>query len=215
MPANRARGARYGTRRISCRWMHFSIGVARLVYVAQATTVRTLLDPLQEQVVWEQVIRESPAGDSLLRIPETARQRHGSLAAHPGIQAAGGWPLRGHPRIGRLCSLVARVSRAMRGESLVGAARLADVLADLVEARRISKARELFLAGFDELTPQQADFFDALGARTAFETDRYSIRRPSVGNCATRRKRSGPRQLGRGECSNKTRRRKSASSFRT
>ena len=35
-------------------------------------TCATLLDELQEQVVWEQVIRESPAGDSLLRIPETA-----------------------------------------------------------------------------------------------------------------------------------------------
>ena len=34
----------------------------------------TLIDDLQEQVVWEQVIRESPAGDSLLRIPETAKQ---------------------------------------------------------------------------------------------------------------------------------------------
>src|SRR5579871_1476709 len=34
----------------------------------------TLLDPLQEQVVWEQAIRESPAGDSLLRIPETAQR---------------------------------------------------------------------------------------------------------------------------------------------
>src|SRR5579863_5938605 len=33
-----------------------------------------LLDPFQEQVVWEQIIRESPAGDSLLQIPETARQ---------------------------------------------------------------------------------------------------------------------------------------------
>ena len=34
----------------------------------------TLLDPLQEQVVWEQAIRESPAGESLLRLPETAQR---------------------------------------------------------------------------------------------------------------------------------------------
>ena len=32
-----------------------------------------LLNPLQEQVVWEQIIRASPAGETLLRIPETAR----------------------------------------------------------------------------------------------------------------------------------------------
>src|SRR5579864_3932487 len=33
-----------------------------------------LLDPLQEQFIWEQVIRGSPEGESLLRIPETATQ---------------------------------------------------------------------------------------------------------------------------------------------
>src|SRR5215472_18793806 len=31
-----------------------------------------LLNGLQEQFIWEQVIRDSPEGDSLLRIPETA-----------------------------------------------------------------------------------------------------------------------------------------------
>src|SRR5437763_702101 len=33
-----------------------------------------LLEPLQEQFVWEQVICDSPEGESLLRIPETAAQ---------------------------------------------------------------------------------------------------------------------------------------------
>jgi len=33
-----------------------------------------LLDTLQEQMLWEQIIRESPEGASLLQIPETARQ---------------------------------------------------------------------------------------------------------------------------------------------
>ena len=33
-----------------------------------------LLDPLQEQFAWEQAIRDSPEGESLLRIPETAQQ---------------------------------------------------------------------------------------------------------------------------------------------
>src|SRR5271155_5428285 len=34
----------------------------------------TLLTALQEQVLWEQIIRASPSGESLLRIPETARR---------------------------------------------------------------------------------------------------------------------------------------------
>ena len=33
-----------------------------------------LLDTVQEQMLWEQIIRESPAGASLLQVPETARQ---------------------------------------------------------------------------------------------------------------------------------------------
>src|SRR3984885_8418298 len=33
-----------------------------------------LLNALQEQILWEQIIRESPAGASLLQIPETVRQ---------------------------------------------------------------------------------------------------------------------------------------------
>src|SRR5882724_11735036 len=34
---------------------------------------RALLNPLQEQMVWEQVIRQTPEGGSLLQIPETAK----------------------------------------------------------------------------------------------------------------------------------------------
>src|SRR5438552_16178772 len=33
-----------------------------------------LLSPLQEQMVWEQAIRQAPEGGSLLQIPETAKQ---------------------------------------------------------------------------------------------------------------------------------------------
>ena len=33
-----------------------------------------LLDAVQEQMLWDQIIRDSPAGASLLQIPETARQ---------------------------------------------------------------------------------------------------------------------------------------------
>src|SRR5690349_22761673 len=38
------------------------------------TDAPALLDSLQEQYAWEQIILESPHGESLLRIPETALQ---------------------------------------------------------------------------------------------------------------------------------------------
>src|SRR5579863_3723260 len=44
-----------------------------LVWRGGGDNALALLVPAQEQVVWEQVIRASPAGETLLRIPETAR----------------------------------------------------------------------------------------------------------------------------------------------
>src|SRR5882672_616593 len=45
-----------------------------------------LLSPLQEQMVWEQVIRQTPEGGSLLQIPETAKH---AMKAWELIQAYG------------------------------------------------------------------------------------------------------------------------------
>src|SRR5271154_4318496 len=47
--------------------------------------VPVLLNALQEQALWQRIIRESPEGASLLQIPETARQAAQTsqrLAAH-------------------------------------------------------------------------------------------------------------------------------------
>ncbi len=133
----------------------------------------TLLDPLQEQVVWEQAIRESPAGDSLLRLPETARQ---AMEAWQLMQAYR-LPLDGRFEASDDWSAFASWSRAFRercaANNWLEAARLADVVADLVRRGELPMPANLFLAGFDELTPQQSDLFRALGAKTELETDRY------------------------------------------
>ena len=133
----------------------------------------TLLDPLQEQVVWEQAIRESPAGDSLLRLPETARH---AMEAWQLMQAYR-LPLDGRFEASDDWSAFASWSRAFRkrcaANNWLEAARLADVVADLVRRGELPMPANLFLAGFDELTPQQSDLFHALGAKTELETDSY------------------------------------------
>ena len=48
-----------------------------------------LLEPLQEQFVWEQVICDSPEGESLLRIPETAAQAARAMGVKVYTIAAG------------------------------------------------------------------------------------------------------------------------------
>ena len=127
----------------------------------------TLLDPLQEQVVWEQVIRESPAGDSLLRLPETAQH---AMDAWQLMQAYR-LPLDGRFEASDDWAAFAAWSRAFRkrcsASNWLEAARLPDVVAGL------SNPAQLLLAGFDELTPQQSDLFGALGAKADGESSGY------------------------------------------
>jgi ATP-dependent helicase/nuclease subunit B len=127
----------------------------------------TLLDPLQEQVVWEQVIRESPAGDSLLRLPETAQH---AMEAWQLMQAYR-LPLDGRFEASDDWAAFASWSRAFRNRcsanNWLEAARLPDTVAD------ISNSGQLYLAGFDELTPQQSHLFDALGAKAYEDSHGY------------------------------------------
>ena len=53
------------------------------------------------------------------------------------------------------------------------AARLPDVVGDLVKAGDVPRPAKLFLAGFEELTPQQSDFFAALGECAELEPQRH------------------------------------------
>ena len=133
----------------------------------------TLLDALQEQVVWEQAIRESPAGDSLLRLPETAQR---AMEAWQLVQAYR-LPLDGRFEASDDWEAFAAWARAFRkrctARNWVEAARLPDVIADLAQRGELRKPAKLFLAGFDELTPQQSDLFRALGGYTELETPNY------------------------------------------
>ena len=48
------------------------------------------------------------------------------------------------------------------------------LIADLARRGELSKPVKLFLAGFDELTPQQSDLFQALGEYAELETPNYT-----------------------------------------
>jgi len=128
-----------------------------------------LLNPLQEQVVWEQIIRASPAGETLLRIPETARlvietwqlvQAYRVPAdvrfeASDDGAAFAGWSRDFENRC--------RVNRWLE------TARLSDFIAARLTNGEIPRPAQVYIAGFDELTPQQADLFSALGAPVPIE----------------------------------------------
>jgi ATP-dependent helicase/nuclease subunit B len=142
-------------------------------YVWAGEPCGILLNALEEQVVWEHVIRDSPAGESLLRLPETAQQ---AIEAWQLMQAYR-LPLDGRFEATDDWATFAAWSRAFgkrcAENSWLQPARLADVVADLIKRGELPKPAQLFLAGFDELTPQQSDLFNALGA--GMEVDTHSF----------------------------------------
>ena len=123
-----------------------------------------LLDSLQEQYVWEQVIRDSPHGNTLLRIPETALQ---AMDAWKLVQAYR-LPLDGRFEASEDWSTFASWSRTFekrcRSSNWIEQARLADFVAEKIRSGEITLAASRYHAGFDDLTPQQSEFFDATGA---------------------------------------------------
>ena len=133
-----------------------------------------LLGALEEQALWEQIIRASSQGASLLQIPETARQAmetwrmvveyrlpvDGSFEASEDWAAFANW---------------SREFRRRRGANgWLERAGLADFLRGRILANEVSQPTALFLAGFDEPTPQQSEFLEALGDWRAVQMPNYS-----------------------------------------
>jgi probable DNA repair protein len=136
-----------------------------------------LLDPLQEQMVWEQVIRASPAGDSLLQIPQTALN---ALEAWRLIQAYR-LPVDGRFEASDDWAAFAAWSRDFQkrcqSQGWLEHARLSDFIAHRIASGEISRPAALYLAGFDEFTPQQSDLLRSLGEYRVVAPPRFE---PSV-----------------------------------
>ncbi len=124
-----------------------------------------LLSEEQETILWERVIADSPQGGILLNLAATARQ------------ARQAWSIRHAFRIefARYAALLDEDGAAFRSwadryakicaeKNWLDSARLADVLA---AAATVLKPLNIVLYGFDELSPQQREFFNALAAAGA------------------------------------------------
>jgi probable DNA repair protein len=122
-----------------------------------------LLDAPQEQMLWEQIIRESPAGASLLQITETARQAIETWR----LMAAYRLPLSGSFEASEDWAAFAAWCREFQRQCAANGwldrARLSDFLHGTIVAGEVARPIAVYIAGFDEMTPQQAEFFAALG----------------------------------------------------
>lgn len=133
-----------------------------------------LLDAVQEQSLWERIIRASPEGASLLQIPETARQAMETwrliaeyrLPVDGSYEACGDWSA--------FADWSREFERQCEANGWLDRARLADFLRGKMGAQGIDRPGVVYAAGFDEMTPRQADFFAALGNWRALETPGYA-----------------------------------------
>lgn len=134
------------------------------LYSDLGASLPLLLEASQELSVWEDCLR--------------AAQREGLLSpAAAAAQASDAWALAHAWRLApRLASAAqhedalafvdwaARYERATRERGLADRARLPDLVVALLDHESVRKPREVILAGFDLLTPQQEAFLDALRA---------------------------------------------------
>jgi ATP-dependent helicase/nuclease subunit B len=123
-----------------------------------------LLNSTQELAVWESIIRESPHGSQLLQIPETAEAAMGAWqlihAYHLPVRS-------GQFAASEDCSAflewASEFEQRRDANRWLELARLPDVIADLLSKGNLPAPQPLYLAGFDELTPQQKAILDAIG----------------------------------------------------
>ena len=132
-----------------------------------------LLSSTQEQAVWEAIICASPQGESLLRIPETARAAMDAWRLVHGYRL----PINGQFEASEDAAAFVRWAKEFRkqceAKNWLEDARLSDLVADLLRRGEVARPSKLLLAGFDDLTPQQSNLLDALGEPEAFPQRRF------------------------------------------
>src|SRR3989304_201722 len=135
------------------------------LYSERADALPLLLTPVQEQALWENIIRGSAAGAALLAVPETAR------LAREAWQLVHAWQLL--PRLRNFplnedgkafYEWAQRYGRDTGREGRTAGARRFDLVAGWWPRAEIKKPISLIGYGFDLVTPQQMALFARLKA---------------------------------------------------
>ncbi|MBC2717458.1 MAG: PD-(D/E)XK nuclease family protein [Desulfobacteraceae bacterium] len=128
--------------------------------------LKILLSPAQERFVWEQVINASESANALLRIPETAK------AVAQAWEMCKEWHLSYHelsqaPPDDTMAFIgwADGFKQQCRDNNWQDNAGLADAVMQLLKSGSIPIPRQVILAGFDELSPQQISLIKALEDR--------------------------------------------------
>lgn len=137
--------------------------VADAVRHAGTAVLPQVLAPEQSRALWEQLLRDSEAGSSLLAVTEAAGLAHEawqlmlSWRLGPGLRAAAL-----NEDAAAFLEWAPRYERALRRGGHLDAAELADHLQPFIRDRALALPRQVMVYGFDSFTPQQAGFLGAL-----------------------------------------------------
>jgi ATP-dependent helicase/nuclease subunit B len=132
------------------------------LYSDLAATLPLLLSPAQEQALWEIVVRDSRWGEALLAVPAAAADCRRAWALAHGWRIAGALAtFPGNDDAKAFAEWARDYARRCEREKVTDAARLADVVAPLLQEAALGKPGLLVAYAFDVVTPQERDFFDA------------------------------------------------------
>lgn len=135
------------------------------VFSERGAGLALLLDPAEEQALWEDVLAESEESERLFALPQAAAAaRDAWKSAHEWriLEKARRFP--GNEDAGAFLRWSARYERVTRQAGLTETARLPEVVAGVLGDVRVAKPSMLVRYGFDILTAQQRAFFEALAA---------------------------------------------------
>jgi len=122
-----------------------------------------LLSPVQEQYVWEQVIRESESGVGLLQVAETATKVMQAWAICKDWHIPVSELAQAPPEdTAAFIKWIGRFESVCRENGWQDNAGLADAVRDLFKSGMLTPPPQMILAGFDELTPRQLSLFETI-----------------------------------------------------
>ncbi|MCK4950603.1 MAG: PD-(D/E)XK nuclease family protein [Gammaproteobacteria bacterium] len=122
-----------------------------------------VLSDAQQAFLWEQIVANSTEGESLLQVSGAARDAMKAWATMQSWAIAlddKGFLYNDDSRVFR--SWARKFQRECRQQGWVPVESLPDLLSESIESGNLSVSNRIFITGFDEYTPQQQRFIEAL-----------------------------------------------------
>ncbi len=129
-----------------------------------------LLKPLQELVVWEEIIAESSSSGRLMRPRSAARAAMEAwrLCTEWRVPVDAGSPMWSGTDAAAFASWAASFENRLRRSGRIAPARLADIVREAALQKRLPPTAGVLFTGFDDFSPQHRELIEALAGHGIF-----------------------------------------------